>query len=50
MKITHILADGTKKADITGHVVKAEEATDFYKILETINNRLTNEKSIKEEA
>lgn len=42
MIITHILADGTRKTDITGHVVKLEEAKPTYDILTRINRRLQN--------
>lgn len=49
MKIIHILADGTVKADLTGHVVKPDTAKDFYKILEKINRGdKSNEKPTKE--
>ena len=48
MRITHVLADGSVKADITGHVVKVQEAKDFYEKLGTINRRiLTNESKEK---
>lgn len=42
MKITHILADGTKKTDITGHVVKKND-TELYEIITRIKRRLQNE-------
>ena len=43
MKITHILADGSRKTDITGHVVKNTDST--YQIITQIKKRLQNEKS-----
>lgn len=48
MRITHVLADGSVKTDITGHVVKVQEAKDFYEKLDSINRRiLTNESKEK---
>ena len=48
MLITHVLADGSVKADITGHVVKVQEAKNFYEKLNSINRRiLTNESKEK---
>lgn len=41
MVITHILADGTKKTDLTGHVVKDLHST--YEIIAKIKRRLENE-------
>lgn len=32
--ITHVLSDGTVLEDITGHIVKREDAPTLYKILE----------------
>lgn len=43
MAITHIMADGKTKTDITGHVVKVGEAIDFYRILEKIKKEATDE-------
>ena len=43
MTITHILADGTRTTDITGHVVKLEKAKPSYDIFTRINRRLQNE-------
>lgn len=39
MGVIHILADGTKIADITGHVVKADEAVAAYQLMRSINQR-----------
>lgn len=47
MTITHILADGSQKTDLTGHVVKTKENT--YDILTRITRRLQNEKSYNTE-
>lgn len=45
MNIIHVLADGTKKTDITGHVVKKTEAQPFYDILNKINRRQNHERT-----
>lgn len=45
MKITHILADGSRKTDLTGHVVKNTDST--YEIITRIKKRLQNEKQKK---
>ena len=42
--VIHILADGTRTTDITGHVVKLDDARQFYEILNNVNRRLANEK------
>lgn len=41
MTITHVLANGKKKTDITGHVVKTKST---YEIITQIKRRLQNEK------
>ena len=43
MTIKHILKDGTVLDDISGHVVKMEDAKQFYLILGRINE-MGNEK------
>ncbi len=40
MTITHVLANGKKKTDITGHVVKIKST---YEIITQIKRRLQNE-------
>ena len=42
MKIIHVLADGTQKTDLSGHVVKDLKQT--YEIITQIKRRLQNEK------
>lgn len=42
--VYHILRDGTVKTDITGHVVKVEDAEPVYRLLTTI---VTRDKSRK---
>lgn len=44
MRVIHILKDGTRPKDITGHVVKVSEATTFYDIMKNLNRRLSDEK------
>ena len=36
MQIIHILKDGTELRDISGHVVKIEDAEPLYHLMETI--------------
>ena len=43
MRIIHILKDGTRLDDITGHVVRMEYAEPVYNLIRKINN--TAEKS-----
>jgi hypothetical protein len=47
MKIIHVLADGTQKTDISGHVVKKKDTEALYEIFTRIKRRLQNEKSDK---
>lgn len=44
--IKHVLADGTALADITGHVVKEEDAESVYKIMEGLKHEEKNEADI----
>ena len=41
--ITHIMMDGTILTDITGHVVRKEEAEAVYVLLDAINERSTHD-------
>ena len=47
MNIIHVLADGTQKTDITGHVVKKKDAEALYEIFTRIKRRSQNEKKHK---
>ena len=38
--VIHILQDGTVLPDITGHVVRAEDAGQVYELMETINREI----------
>ena len=37
MPIYHVLRDGTRVKDVTGHVVKLEDARNIYSLMETMN-------------
>lgn len=37
MKVFHILKDGSRPTDITGHVVRLNEADPLYRLLHSIN-------------
>lgn len=41
MRVTHILKDGTRTADITGHVIT--ELPEFYRIISQIRERIAHE-------
>lgn len=43
MTIHHILKDGTKVPDITGHVIKADEHETLYQVINKINERKKHE-------
>ena len=36
MAIYHVLADGSRPTDITGHVVRLSDAESFYQVLHSI--------------
>lgn len=37
--VTHVLKDGTRLHDITGHVVKKDEAKGVYILIDRINEK-----------
>lgn len=37
--IIHILKDGTRLEDISGHIVRIQEAETVYKLMDSINSR-----------
>jgi hypothetical protein len=41
--VYHVLADGSRPADITGHIVRVEDAGVLYNIIHKINERLNKE-------
>lgn len=40
--VYHILKDGTKVNDITGHVVRIEDAPALYELMASLSKRKTN--------
>ena len=42
MSVYHILKDGSVKTDITGHVVRMEDAEPLYRLLESFNGKAKN--------
>ena len=47
VQVTHILKDGKILKDITGHVVKKEDAPTAYAMINRLNERRSDEKSKK---
>lgn len=43
MRVIHILKDGSQIEDITGHVVKMEDAGLLYNLIHEINSKLNNQ-------
>lgn len=41
MRVIHILKDGSRPKDITGHIVKASEAIALYDTMKNLNRRLS---------
>lgn len=39
MAVIHILKDGTRLDDITGHVVRMEDAEELYRLIDSINQK-----------
>ena len=39
MSVFHILKDGSRPTDITGHIVKLEDANPLYQLLHSINRK-----------
>lgn len=44
MAVYHILKDGSTPADITGHVVKVEDAPELYELIARLNEKIHNKK------
>lgn len=44
MNVIHILKDGSKLTDITGHVVRKADAESVYHLLHKINEKLVTDK------
>jgi hypothetical protein len=43
--VTHVLKDGSVKQDITGHVVKKEDAPKFYDLIERVRKEKNERRS-----
>lgn len=39
MAVIHILKDGTRLDDISGHVVRMEDAEELYRLIDSINQK-----------
>lgn len=44
MRVIHILKDGSQVDDITGHVVKVEDAGTLYNMIRAINSKVEKRK------
>lgn len=44
MHVIHILKDGSQVEDITGHVVKMDDAAPLYHMIREINRKSNNQK------
>lgn len=49
MKVIHILKDGSIVKDITGHVVRMEDAGPLYDLIDTINREGSKKKILHSE-
>ena len=45
MSVIHILKDGRRVNDITGHVVRVEDVSPLYQMLHSINRKRTEKKN-----
>ena len=48
MKVIHILKDGSVVDDITGHVVRMEDASALYGLIDSMNRQSRNSKEVKQ--
>lgn len=48
MNITHVLGDGTRLEDISGHIVKKKDAEEVYNLIEVMNEKEGKRKDAKE--
>ena len=39
MSVIHILKDGSRPTDITGHIVRLEDASPLYKFIHSVNQK-----------
>ena len=49
MAVIHILKDGSIVEDITGHVVRVEDALPLYQLIDSINRNGSKRKSVPNE-
>ena len=49
MGVVHILKDGSIKNDITGHVVRMEDAGTLYQLFNSINRKGSKKKTVHRE-
>lgn len=47
MSVVHILKDGTIVKDITGHVVRVEDASALYEYIRSVNRKRHNKSNKK---
>jgi hypothetical protein len=45
--VIHILRDGTRLDDISGHIVKGQEAEAVYNLMDTVNKGEQHEQEVK---
>lgn len=46
MAVYHILKDGSTPADITGHVVKVEDAPELYELIAKLSEKSIHKKEV----
>lgn len=39
MRVIHVLKDGTVVPDITGHIVRIQDATPLYRLIQNLNKK-----------
>lgn len=49
MSVVHILKDGSIVKDITGHVVRVEDAGPLYQLIDSINRKGSKKKIVHSE-
>lgn len=49
MAVIHILKDGSIVKDITGHVVRVEDAGPLYQLIDSINRKGSKKKNVHNE-
>lgn len=49
MAVIHILKDGSVVKDITGHVVRMEDAGPLYDLIDSINRKGSEKREVKNE-